>query len=112
MDAEQRVPFHVLAWKAVQKPGIQLAGRPTVVRDVQYGGEGDPTDRRLVLHVAQLRQLLEVAEASLTQRVVLHGFGVRVQQLRDKSGHVYEHCTFVGCKLEAEAPPLGGMVRP
>lgn len=106
MEPEDKVPFDVLGWRALQKPGLQLAGRPTVVRDVQYGGEQDPTDRRLVLHVAQLRALLAQAEDSLTQRVVLHGFGVRVQLLRDRSGHMYEHCTFVGVKLEPEPTPL------
>ena len=107
MEPNDKVPFNVLSWRAVQKPGLQVAGKPVVLRDVQYGGEEDPTDRRLILHVAQLRELLAVAEASLTQRVVLHGFGVRVQTLRDRTSHVYEHCTFVGCKLEAETPPLG-----
>lgn len=107
MNPEDKVPFNVLGWRALNKPGLQLPGRPTVIRDVQYGGEDDPTDRRLVLHSAQLRELLAQAEASLTQRVVLHGFGVRVQLLRDRTGHLHEHCTIVGSKLEPEPAPLG-----
>lgn len=107
MEAENKVPFNVLGWRALQKPGLQLPGRPTVLRDVQFGGDDDPTDRRMVLHVAQLRELLAVAENSLTQRIVMHNFGVRVQLLRAKDGHVYEHCTLVASKLEAEAAPMG-----
>lgn len=107
MEPQDKVPFNVLGWHALQKPGLQLPGRPTVLRDVQFGGDDDPTDRRMVLHVAQLRELLAVAEDSLTKRVVLHGVGIRVQVLRANDGHVYEHCTLVASKLEAEAAPLG-----
>ena len=101
--------FNELGWHLVQKPGLQLPDRPTVVSDVQYGGDGDPTDRRMVLGVQQLELLLEHARASLTGRVVLHGVGIRVQVLQDRhSAHRFEWCTLLASKLEPEMTGLIG----
>lgn len=99
----QYLPFSALSFHAVAMPGLQLPGRPTVIRDTQFGGPEDRSDRRMILHVAQLEELLKVAKESMTSRVVIHHFGVRVQLLEAQGGHRYEHCTFVGSKLEAES---------
>ena len=47
------------------------------------GNAGDPVDRRLILSTAELRKLLEIAEQSLTGRVVIHHAGVRVRCLEE-----------------------------
>ncbi len=104
---EDRRSFSELAWHALQRVALQLPNRPTILRDVQYGGGDDDTDRRMVLDTAQLRMLLDMAEHSLTGRVVLHRVGIRVQLLEDK-GHRYEWCTLVAAKLEAEMPSFLG----
>jgi hypothetical protein len=102
-NPEKQLLFNALSWRAMVKPGLQLPGRPLVLRDVQYGGGDDRTDRRMVLDTAQLRMLLDMAENSTTGRVVLHRVGIRVMLLRDQSGHQYEWCSLVASKLEAEA---------
>ena len=65
------------------------------------GNVGDPVDRRLVLSSAELRELLKVAEQSLTGRVVIHHAGVRVRCL-EEGGHRYESVRIVGGKVEPE----------
>lgn len=73
---------------------FQRPGSPEVLRKVQFPDTDG--DRRLYVDVGTLRQLLQMAEASVTHRVVIHSVVVEVEQLRDKTGHVFEAWTFVG----------------
>lgn len=82
---------------------------PEVVGQHEIGGPQDPADRRLVLDAATLRHLLEIANTSMTQRVVLHHLGLKVQVLRDrKTGHTWEHLTLIGSEPKPETSLLFG----
>lgn len=88
------LPLSALSNLILQKDALSRAGE-RIVRDVQYGGPEDPTDRRLILDTRTLRQLLEVAESSITGRVIIHHAGVRCRQY-ESGGHLYEVITLVG----------------
>lgn len=80
-------------------------GYPETVRTFEVGGPSDPADRRLVVDRATLEQLLDVAKASLTGRVVLHRVGLRVEVLDDGS-HSWEHVVILGGELRPEQAPI------
>lgn len=82
---------------------------PEVVSEVTIGGPEDPADRRLVLDADTLRHLLNLANASLTNRVVLHHLGLKVQVLRDPAtGHRWEHLTLIGSEPKSESTGFFG----
>lgn len=90
--------------------GLEHNPRVTVLRDVVYGGPSvEPTaDRRLYLEVAELRQLLALAERSPTQRVVIHHAGLRVRRVQDGT-HAVDVLSIVGAPLQPEPFSLAGV---
>lgn len=79
----------------VTRNPLQRPGQPEVLRKVQFPDRAG--DRRLYIDVAALEQMLAMARASVTHRVVLHGVTVEVELVRSKlDGHEYEVWTFNG----------------
>lgn len=105
----EQLPLSALSAQIYERAAISRQGE-TVLKDVQYGGPpsednpGDLTDRRLYLDTRTLRQLLEVAENSLTGRVVIHHAGLRCRQYL-AGAHKYEVLTLVGDQPVAENLP-------
>lgn len=98
-----------LSARNVVHPALQVtAGYPVVLSTMDIGGPMDPADRRLVLDVQTLEHLLSLARSSITGRVVLHHLGLRVQVLRDSSGHIWEHLTLLGSEPKPESALLFG----
>lgn len=85
-------------------------GYPETLSVFEVGGPSDSADRRLVVDRATLEQLLDVARASLTGRVVLHRVGLRVEVL-ESGGHRWEHVILIGGELRPESPPIFGAGR-
>lgn len=85
---------------------LQRPGHHRIEQEVVIGGPEDVGDRRMYLHVEELRQLLEQAEKSRSRRVVLHHAGVKVTTFRTSKGHVYQAWQIVGGKLESEEPEI------
>lgn len=70
------------------------------------GGPEDPSDRRLVLRVADLEAMLNVARSVPSGALVIHGLGLVVKTHRANNGHQYESVMLVGSKLEPMAAPF------
>lgn len=107
------IPLTALSRRNVakRKPLQYGPDYPEVLSDMEIGGPEDPADRRLVVDAATLQHLLDIARSSLSQRVVLHHVGLRVQVLRDSdTGHRWEHVTLIGSepKPEPVSALLGG----
>lgn len=103
------LPLTALSGRSVLRTPVQLGpDYPEVLHDREIGGPRDPSDRRLVLSVAELEQLLEHARASLTQRAVLHHVGLRVRTLQGSDGHRWDHVTLIGSRIEPEPAPIPG----
>ena len=104
-------PLESLSRRSAYRAPLQLGpDHPRVLLEREIGGPEDPADRRLVLDAALLRQLLEVAENSLTGRVVLHRIGLRVQVLDDGT-HRWEHLRLIGAPPVPELPPGSVVMR-
>ena len=96
------LPLSALSKRIYERRALSHKGE-TVIADIQYGGPadaelgipGDATDRRFFFDTHTLRQLLEVAEQSLTGRVVVHHAGLRCRQY-ESGGHRYEALTLIG----------------
>jgi hypothetical protein len=73
---------------------LQRPGSDEVLRKDKITNPG--VDRRLFLDRAMLRKLLDMAESSITGRVVLHGAELTVELLKGKDGNVYESWTISG----------------
>lgn len=90
------------SWKSVRAPiseqaALQRPGGYETLRKIRFpDGVGRFQDRRLHLDLKMLRMLVEMAEGSPTQRAVIHGVVVDVEQLRTPNGHVFESWTFAG----------------
>ena len=104
MPALSALPFDSAPYR-----GLEHNPRVTVLRDVVYGGpQVEPTvDRRLYLELAELRQLLALAERSPTQRVVIHHAGVRVRRVQDGT-HAVDVLSIVGDHVQSEPFSLAG----
>ena len=102
------LPLTALSRRNVARVTLQRGpGYPEVISDREIGGPNDATDRRLILDIPTLQHLIDVARTSISQRVTLHHFGVRVQLLRDAdSGHVWEHLTLIGTEPKPERSDL------
>ena len=74
---------------------------PEILQERDIGGPEDHADRRLILDVPLLTELLEVARSSLSQRVVIHRVGLRVQVV-DNGQHRWEHIRLIGLAPEPE----------
>lgn len=79
-------PLDSLSLRVIPHTIIAPVAGWTVLGGRYIGGPDDPTDRRLVLSANELRTLLKMAEATPSQRVVLHhvGFNVRLMHPADK----------------------------
>ena len=91
---------------SVERQPLQLPDRDRLVRRVSYGGPTSNADARLFVDVATVRQMLSVAESSLTNRAVIHGAGVVVDLYEAASGHRYECWRLVGSHMEPEPAPF------
>lgn len=81
-----------------QVPHVDRPGQARTLQKVRFPDDGNgllATDRRMFLHIDDLRKLLEIAESSLTQRVVFHGVGLEIEQ-RQVGDHVMEVWALVG----------------
>ena len=107
------VPLSALSLRNVAKPPLQRGeDYPEVLSVREIGGPEDPADRRLVVDLATLEQLCEVARTSLSQRVVIHGIGLRVQTLRDRqSGHRWDHVVLIGREPKPGYLALRGLIK-
>jgi len=107
-EPDRTLPLSALGWRPKHMPGIIIRSDLNILRDIQYGGVEDPTDRRMVLSQEELEKLLEVAKASPTRRAVLHHVGVRVQLVQPTdSEHRYEVVRLVVGSIKAEQRPIG-----
>lgn len=103
------LPLNALSGRSYPRTPVQFGpGYPEVVFDREIGGPQDPSDRRLVLSVQELEEMLAQARASLTQRVVVHHIGLRVRTLQDRAGHRWDHVTLIASRMEPEPAPIGG----
>ena len=74
----------------VNNTPLQIAGEDHVIREYTLGGPKCGRDVRLFLDRKVLEHLLDVAKSSNTNRVVLHGAGIKMKVRRAASGHMYE----------------------
>ena len=85
---------------------LQKPGHAEILRVVIFPSDDNPIasagDRRLILDVATLDQLAEVAKHSLTKRVVIHHAGIRVETRCDRSGHIWEVWKLTGLQALPE----------
>lgn len=89
-------------YRPFQPPGQDVVVREVCVPvDVDHG-----LDVRCYLHADDLQKLLDLARASRTQRVVVHGAQVRLVDYRGGDGHVYTALTFRGRIAEPEDPTI------
>lgn len=85
----QELPF-----QSAQFTGLEHNPRVTVVSDVVFGGKvTEPTaDRRFVVDIRSLEQMLEAARQSPQGLAVIHHAGVRVRRVRDGAAVVDVLC--------------------
>lgn len=79
-------------------PHVDRPGQARILKRVRFPDDGNgliATDRRIHMHVDDLRKLIQVAEQSPLQRVVFHGAGVEIE-LREIGGHRFENWTILG----------------
>ena len=106
MTTEHPAPFHDDRRLAVNSSPLQHPNRDRLVRRVEYGGPSSNADARLFIDTATLRQLLAVAESSLTGRAVLHHAGVVVDLYESPNGHAYECWRLVASHVAPEPAPF------
>jgi len=92
--SDNDAPFRSVRGPIIDRVPFQRPGQPEVIKRIQF--PDGPGDRRLYLEVSALEKLLEYARSSITNRAVIHGVVVEVEQIRTKDGHVYEVWAFVG----------------
>lgn len=90
-------------------PYLHRPGQAATIRKVRF--PDDVRDRRLHLDLAALRGLVELAESSPLQRVVLHGVQVEVEVRRDSSGHTWENWALVAREVVPEGTHRDQVVR-
>ena len=73
---------------------LQRPGGDEVLRKERITNPG--VDRRFYLDRMMLRKLLDMAESSVTGRVVMHGAELTIELLKSTDGHVYESWTVSG----------------
>lgn len=110
----ERVPFTALSERVIREHVLQHPGKPTIERAVVMGGPAEGLDRRLILHVEQLEQMLDVARSSLSQRCVVHHFGLRVVLLRENSPpyHRWQCVYLIGDPVVPEVAEFGVRLSP
>lgn len=86
----REAPLQELPFQSAQFTGLEHNPRVTVVSDVVFGGPTvEPTaDRRFVVDIRSLEQMLEAARQSPQGLAVIHHAGVRVRRIRDGSALV------------------------
>jgi hypothetical protein len=87
-------------------PGQVEGRRDLLVHERVLGGPEVPLDTRLILSRGELEELLAVARASLTGRVVIERSGLRIRVWRTDTGHQYETWTLLGSALQPERAPF------
>lgn len=93
----------------VQTSPVQRAGLPTRLRRIEYGGPVLGLDVRLLFDRHLLRELLRVAEASLTGRAQVDGPALLVETRRGFDGRPHEVWTLLsGRPCRPEPSPLSG----
>ena len=94
----------------VNNSSLQRPGKHRLVRSVKLGGQEAGQDRRLYLHRRELEKLLEMANQSISGRVVLDMVGLKVELWSTPSGHQYETWTFEGIPKPERPSALDGLV--
>jgi len=92
----------------VNRTPIQNPLSDRLIRKVFYGDKTQRTDCRLILSVAELEKLLDIAKSSTTNRAVLHHVGLNVGLYQSASGHNYEVWTLSGSHVLPEKAPFEG----
>lgn len=87
-------------------PGAVEGRRDLLVHERVLGGPAVPLDTRLILSRGELEDLLAVARASLTGRVVVERCGLRIRVWRTDAGHQYETWTLLGAQATPERAPF------
>lgn len=81
---------------------LQMPGRDRIVREFILGGPEAAVDARMFLTKAELTHMLEVANSSMTGRVILNRPGVKVRLFETEAGHRYEAWTIVAAEAKPE----------
>lgn len=84
---------------------LQIAGEDHVLREYTLGGPHCGRDVRMLIDRKVIEHLLDVAKSSNTNRVCLHGAGIKMKVRRSASGHVYETLHLVSHLPVAEQLP-------
>jgi hypothetical protein len=87
-------------------PGEVAGRRDRLVHERVLGGPEAPLDVRLILSARELSDLLAVANASLTGRVVIGRAGIRLRVWQGEAGHRYETWSLLGASVEPERSPF------
>jgi hypothetical protein len=90
---------------SVNDTPLQIAGEDRVIREYTLGGPDCGRDVRMLIDRKVLEHLLDVAKSSNTNRVCLHGAGIRMKVRRSASGHMYETLHLVSMMPVAEQLP-------
>ena len=69
---------------------LQISGEDEVLREYTLGGPDCGRDVRMLIDRKVLEHLLDVAKSSNTNRVCLHGAGIKMKVRRSANGHMYE----------------------
>lgn len=102
-------PWTSVRAPVAEVPHLHRPGQAEIVRKVRF--PDDVRDRRLHFDLAALRRLVEIAESSPLQRVVLHGVQVEVEVRRDAGGHTWENWAVVARDVVPEGTHRDQTVR-
>jgi hypothetical protein len=86
---------------------LQIASQDQILRRYELGGPDSLRDTRLYLDRADLEELLKIAKASPTGRVVLPCAGLRWELRRSRDGHQYEIFKITSRPPQPERLPSG-----
>ena len=86
---------------------LQIASQDQILRRYELGGPDTLRDTRLYLDRADLEELLKIAKASPTGRVVLPCAGLRWELRRSRDGHQYEVFKICSRPPQPERLPSG-----
>lgn len=88
---------------------LQRPGADELLREDYFPPRGHTQDARFILDAEALRALLDVAQQSITGRVVMHNASLRLRTWRGGDGKVY---TTLGVLATEAVPEDPSIVRP
>jgi len=93
----------------VNRDPVQRPNRHRLVHEELIGGPRSHRDQRLILDRRWLSQMSELAEASISGRVLLHQVGIRARMWQAPDGHVFATWSIVYGKAEPEMRSVVGV---